>query len=957
VVNDWLNQFWETGTRVAVDGNKPLFLTDERYVWLVASGNVEVFLAASQGMRHHLFSMHEGELLFGIKPTGGVPEMGLLVSGLYGTELLRVEAEAFWERALAAEAAVMVEQWITKFTGALSDHPMPGKCRQLGSEREQAVPKDTALCSREGMRWVKHREGSSLLLGDPGCVLSIQEGYFPLGDRLWIYATTDSVLQCLETAGFLASETAPEDLQTTNRSLLELAVAGVVMAAQAAVRRTQKKKQLDFQFMNKALTNLVNIVERHRRLDFSMAEDSDHLFAACKIVGDLQGINMVKAPQPKDHGRVEEIARASDIRYRRVALRDNWWQSDSGPMLAYLEEGNLPVALVPASNHSYLLINPATKTKIRIDHEIAAGLKPFAVSFFKSLPTSTLSVKDLLKFAVTGCWKNDLRMIIIAGLAGGLLGLITPKVNAVVFDNIIPGGQKGELWQIAMLLFGAAVAMSIFELVRSFAVLRVKSTMDASVQCAIWDRLLSLPASFFKDYTAGELGMRAMSINQIRDVMSDTLVASVLSSIFSVFYFIQMYCYSKQLTVKALFLVLVSMAATISLGLLQVRFQKKLVEAENKLSGLIFQLLSGIGKIRVSGSENRVFFQWVSKFRDQRKLSFTAQNISNWMTVFNEIFPIVASMVIFYLVIQNTSIKLKTGDFIAFNTAMGCFIGSVVKISGAFITVLAIKPLFDSVKPILTTIPEYDEAKQHPGELTGDIEVNRVKFRYNENGPAALDDVSLQVIPGDYIAVVGPSGSGKSTLLRVLLGFEKPESGCVYYDGQDIDKVDIRAVRRQLGVVLQNGQLMSGDILANIIGSHPELTAKDAWEAAKMAGLDEDIRKMPMGMYTMVSEGGGTLSGGQRQRLMIARAIINRPRLIFFDEATSSLDNLTQNIVSESLDKMNATRIVIAHRLSTVKNCDRIYVMDHGQIVEAGSYEELLTKAGLFADLAKRQLA
>lgn len=956
-MSDWLNRLVDIGTWVAVDGNKPLLLTDQNYVWLIESGNVEIFLTGPQGTRHHLFSMEERKLLFGIEPADGAYKMSLLVTGIYGTGLLRVEADAFWERADEAEAAGMVDQWIAKFTAALSDQPLPEKCRRLEPGMEQTVAKDTALLTREKVCWVKHLEGSSLLPGETGRTLTSREGYFPLGSRLWIRPVTDSVLRCATTLEFLASERARVDLESVNHTLLELAAAGVATAGQLALQRWQRKNQLDFRFMNKALYSLAKIIDKHQRLEFGMEENEDQLLAVCKIVGDLQGIRMVKAPRPQDKGRVDAIARQSGIRHRRVALRDQWWQGDSGPMLGYLEADNAPVALVPNSNHSYQLMNPATRTKRKIDREVAATLKPFAISFFKPFPTRVLTMKDLLKFAAAGCWKNDLRMIILAGLAGGLLGLITPKVNAVVFDNIIPGGQKGELWQIAMLLFGAAAATSIFELVRSFAVLRVKSTMDASVQCAVWDRLLTLPASFFKEYTAGELGMRAMSINQIRDVMSDILVASVLSSIFSFFYFVQMYFYSKTLTLRALFLVAVSIGVTVSLGLLQVGYQKKLVDAENKLSGLLFQLLGGIGKIRVSGSENRAFFQWASQFCNRRKISFTAQNIANWLAVFNEIFPIAVSMVIFYLVIKNDTINLKTGDFIAFNTAMGSFIGSLVKISAAFITVLGIKPLFDSVKPILATAPEDDEAKQNPGDLTGEVEVNRVKFRYGATGPAALDDISLRVKPGDYIAVVGPSGSGKSTFLRVLLGFEKPESGCVYYDGQDINKVDIRALRRQLGVVLQNSQLMSGDIFSNIVGSHPELTVKDAWEAAKMAGFDDDIRKMPMGMYTMVGEGAGTLSGGQRQRLMIARAIVNRPRLIYFDEATSSLDNLTQNIVNESLDKMNATRIVIAHRLSTVKNCDRIYVMDNGKIVEQGSYEELMARAGLFADLAKRQLA
>jgi NHLM bacteriocin system ABC transporter ATP-binding protein len=966
VLSDWLERLEKMGTRVGLEGNKTLLLTDESAVWLVASGKVEVFVAAApagkpEGIRHHLFSLQERELLMGIKPTGDATIMSLLVTGLSGAQLLRVTAASFWKEVPAAEAAALLEQWVVKFSIAGPERGLPGNCRQLGAGREQAVPQGATLRSRETVCWIRHQEGSSLLQGETGWVLTPADGYFPLGSRLWLRPVQDARLECLTTAAFLAGEAALKNLQNVNRRLLELAAAGAATAEQLKKQRAQQKKQLDFQAMKHALNNLADIIDRPQRLDFNIEANDHPLFAACKIVGDLQGIIMTFPPQPPGNTqhpvKIEEIAQASGIRYRRVALRGEWWQSDSGPLLGYLEENDTPVALVPASNHRYFLINPAQEAKVSLDRQTAAQLKPFAVCFYKPFPAKPVTIKSLLQFAFAAGWKSDLRMIAAAGLAGGLLGLVTPKVNAVVFDQIIPGGQKGELWQIAMLLCGAAVATAIFQLVRSFAVLRVKSAMDNAVQSAVWDRLLSLPVTFFKDYTAGELGMRAMSINQIRDVLSDTLVASILSSVFSCCYYIQMYYYSKQLALKALLLVTVSVAVTFALGLLQVKYQKKLIEAQNKLSGLLFQLLGGIAKLRISGSENRAFLQWTQQFGRQRKITFTAQNIANWLAVFNEIFPLAAAMALFYLVIKGEQVDLKTGDFIAFNIAMGSLISSMVQISGSFITVLGVRPLFDSVRPILTTAPEDDDAKQDPGELTGELEVDRVSFRYYPTGPLVLDHVSLQVKPGDYIAVVGPSGSGKSTLLRVLLGFEKPESGCVYYDGRDSAKTDLRAIRRQLGVVLQDGQLMPGDILTNIIGSHPGLTVKDAWGAAQMAGLAEEIRKMPMGMYTMVSEGAGTLSGGQRQRLMIARAIVNRPRLIYFDEATSALDNLTQSIVGASLDKLNATRIVIAHRLSTVKNCDRIYVMDQGQIVEQGSYEELMAQAGLFADLAQRQLA
>jgi ATP-binding cassette subfamily C protein len=265
-------------------------------------------------------------------------------------------------------------------------------------------------------------------------------------------------------------------------------------------------------------------------------------------------------------------------------------------------------------------------------------------------------------------------------------------------------------------------------------------------------------------------------------------------------------------------------------------------------------------------------------------------------------------------------------------------------------------PTYERAKPILETLPEVDEMKADPGELTGELEVSHVSFRYREDGPIVLKDVSVQVKPGEFVALVGPSGSGKSTLFRLLLGFEKLEAGAVYYNGRDLVGLDIREVRRQIGVVLQNGKLMAGDIFTNIIGSSL-LTLEDARQAARMAGLEDDLKAMPMGLHTVISEGGGTLSGGQRQRLLIARALVHRPRILFFDEATSALDNRTQAIVSESLDNLQATRIVIAHRLSTIMNADRIYVLQDGRVVQQGTYDELIQAEGVFADLAKRQMA
>jgi ABC-type bacteriocin/lantibiotic exporter with double-glycine peptidase domain len=269
--------------------------------------------------------------------------------------------------------------------------------------------------------------------------------------------------------------------------------------------------------------------------------------------------------------------------------------------------------------------------------------------------------------------------------------------------------------------------------------------------------------------------------------------------------------------------------------------------------------------------------------------------------------------------------------------------------------VLEVVTLWQRSQPILVAEPEVDPEKIDPGKLKGQVVVARVTFRYRADGPLTLDQVSLRADPGEFVAIVGPSGSGKSTLLRLLLGFDSPVDGTIYYDGQDLAGLEITAVRRQLGVVLQNSRMNAGTLFENISGN-ALISMTDAWTAAEMAGLADDIHALPMGMHTFISEGGTNFSGGQRQRLMIARALALKPQLLLFDEATSALDNRTQAIVTDSLDQLGVTRIVIAHRLSTIRSADRIYVIQAGRVMQEGKFEELVEQPGLFSQLAARQL-
>ena len=373
-------------------------------------------------------------------------------------------------------------------------------------------------------------------------------------------------------------------------------------------------------------------------------------------------------------------------------------------------------------------------------------------------------------------------------------------------------------------------------------------------------------------------------------------------------------------------LVLLLSGVTAGLVYLQIRHQRALLDLQGKIASLLFGLINGIAKLRVAGAEARAYARWAERFAEQRRRTLAAQRAANAQTAFNAVYGVLTSLVLFAVVGFASTETMPTGEFLAFSAAFGQFLAAALSLVSAFSSVLAMVPVYERLSPILETVPEVDESKAEPGDLAGEIEFSHVSFRYQDDGPLILDDVSFRAAPGEFIALVGPSGAGKSTCLRLILGFEKPTSGSIYFDGQDLAGLAAQSVRRQIGVVLQTGRPMAGSIFSNITGNS-NLGIDDAWEAARMAGLEEDIKAMPMGMHTVISEGAETFSGGQKQRILIARAIVNRPRIILFDEATSALDNRTQEMVSRSLERLKATRIVIAHRLSTIQNADRIYVV------------------------------
>ena len=688
-------------------------------------------------------------------------------------------------------------------------------------------------------------------------------------------------------------------------------------------------------------------------------DEHDSLSSACRLVGAELGLSLGRGARrgaASSSDPVADVARAAAVRVRRVLLEDRWWKSDSGPLLGRTEGGNRRwVALLPTPSGSYAVCDPVDGARRPVTDAAASALAPLAYTFYRSLPAAALTLRDVLRFGVHGC-RRDLWLVVLLGLAGGALGLVTPVATGALFNSIIPGAERDQLVQITLILLACACATGMFELVRRFALARVDGRMGAALQAAVWDRLLSLPPRFFRPYSAGDLAVRAMGVDAMRQTLSGATVTAALGGVFSLFNFGLLFHYGGALAWWATGLLAVAGGVTLFIGYCQLRLQRRIAPLRARTSGLVLQLLTGISKLRVAAAESYAFAQWARLFGLQRRLQFRSRTVVNWLRVFNAVFPTLSLLVIMAAATAggNAVPAIRTGDYLAFSAAFGACMAAMLSMSTALLEALGVVPIYENARPILEAEPEVHAAGGDPGTLEGSVEVHHVTFHYQPDLPPALQDVSFSVRPGEFAAFVGPSGSGKSTLLRVLLGFEEPDAGSVYFDGQDFSRLDVQAVRSQIGVVLQSGRIMAGDFFTNIVGSTAH-TLDDAWEAARMAGLAEDIEAMPMGMHTVVSEGAGTLSGGQRQRLLIARAIVSKPRIVFFDEATSALDNRTQAVVSESLARLNATRIVIAHRLSTIRNASRLYVMERGRLVESGGYDELIAADGPFAALARRQ--
>ncbi|XHM64662.1 NHLP bacteriocin export ABC transporter permease/ATPase subunit [Streptomyces nigra] len=928
-----LDALGQLGSALDCAGFNRLDLEGPQVLWLVASGAVDLFAvdAEERGHWHHLGRLEAGSLLLG--PVAG-PQHTLVARPLRDCVVHRIGLRELYQPANTQTWSYDEygnPQYVPPQTSPLEYALALGVGRSLSilfqapmaTERAAEVTDDDVFWMQVPPGSVQYgslygAEAAADLLMDPAVWQSMVDQQYRLLTTLdrWI-----------------------EQLERTH----ETRTAAGIKAGEAV--RAQADQTL-----------LASIGKRGGKR--TTAADADAGYAACKIVAEAAGITLSEPAQGGTESDrldpVERVALASRVRTRSIRLEGRWWRDDIGPLVGHRALSGAPVALLWRRG-GYVAVHPATGRETPVEKANAEEFEPRAVMFYRPLPDRPLSPLRLLRFSMRGTG-GDLVRLLLSGLVTVVIGALVPVATGKVLGEFVPKAQAGLIVQVCLAVMISGVVAAAFMLLQNLTILRLEGRIEAILQPALWDRLLRLPTKFFTERSTGELASQAMGISAIRRLLAGVGPVVAQSVTVGAMNLALLFWYSVPMAMAAIGMLVVIAAVFLGLGLWQVRWQRRLVVLSNKLNNQAFQTLRGLPKLRVAAAENYAYAAWAEEFARSRELQQRVGRIKNLTAVLGAVYLPLCTLLMFMLLAGPARGSMSAAAFLTFSTSVTMLLTSVTQLTGAFVSAVSALPLFQEIEPVLRAAPEVRSGSTRPGPLTGAIEARRLSFRYSDDGPLVLDDVSFDIRPGEFVAIVGPSGCGKSTLLRLLIGFDKPVSGSVLYDGQDLSALDQSAVRRQCGVVLQHAQPFTGSILDVICGTEP-YTPEEAMAAAEMAGLADDIRRMPMGLHTIVS-GSGAVSGGQRQRLMIAQALIRRPRILFFDEATSALDNETQRTVIESTRALNATRVVIAHRLSTVLDADRVIVMEDGKVAQQGPPAQLLADTGgRLHELVRRQMA
>jgi NHLM bacteriocin system ABC transporter ATP-binding protein len=944
------------GEVVALDASTPLRLDAGAVGWLVERGRVHLFAVslrdnAPSGIRHPLCDIKTGCLIAALPACA---DQTIIAVGQLDTTIRPLtDGDDCW---LAERRAKLIEQWLTTL-GTSIYGPLPAWPEHLAVADETVeLPADKDLHAPDAPVWLLVRRGRLLIGGRP---VEVGESA-PIVAGLCARAVEGCTVEPSATIGAVARQLDTPGLERFHAILLDAAGQRIAAAEAAALQRMAARRSADRRSSEGALHRLAG-VQRAAAPAPQAASGSDPLAAAFAMVAAHAGIDLSQAPRPEAGARapLRALARANGVGLRTVLLRGDWWRSENGPLLAWRGPDKQPVALTPSRRGAYQLWDPETGGSSPVDQASALEINAQATAIYRPLPSAIRGLAGLLRFASRGIRGDATMIATMAGLAA-FLAMLLPIATGFLLESVAPRAELGQMLAVVGGLALAVLGAGVFDLVKALALLRLEARLESALQPALLLRLLALPVNFFRGFGTGELTNRVLSIRAMRQILASNSLLAVLSGVFALSSLAVIILYSPFLAGLSAGLVLIAAIIVGALAIGELRQERARTALRGQEDNLVIQVIQGIVKLRVAAGENRVFAQWAALFGRQKQYYRRGQYYAGVAEGITEIYPIFALLLLYFAASrllggsETAGRSLELGGFLAINAAFGQLLAATMTLARTMATTLEIVPLFERLRPVIAAEPEARQGKEAP-DLSGRIELRHVSFRYGEGSPLVLDDVSLGIEPGAFVAVVGPSGSGKSTLLRLLLGFETPDRGDILYDGQSIGALDPASLRRQIGVVLQHARVTTGSIFENITSDLP-YTIDDAWAAARLAGFDAEIEAMPMGMHTLLLEGSITLSGGQRQRLVLARALIGRPRIIIFDEATSALDNRTQAVVTESLASLRMTRIVIAHRLSTIARADRIFVLDHGRFAESGSFDELIAADGLFSRLARRQI-
>lgn len=953
------------GERFAGGGNRPISLSDADTLWYVSQGSVDVFAAqlGSDGIPsdfRHMLRAGPGRLLFAAPAEAG--RSALVAKGLPDSELRRIPIGALAQEGLDAEIVRQVNSWVSEISESIvrSVTYRPSIDRSVAPGVGEEVAGGAAISAQQGVVWASSQAGDLLYLGTESLDGSCSAGV-PITAFSWVVQTRAAAVsgasseelhrEGLLLRALLEFNQVAMKADLTNRTLL---LADVSNLQTASARHRQRSEE-------QARLKLHGVLGG----DLSQADEDSLLQRALDRVGRHEGILFRPARQSQRgasrdrESTLEEILNASGIRSRRVVLRGRhrWWLGDSGAMLSSLREDGSPVALIPSSSWRYQMVDPKTGRAAPVTAQRAATLDKVAHFFYRPLADEpTTSVLSLLRLSVNRVW-GDLARLLGAGVLSGLVSLAPAALLGVFASHVLPSRDSRMLALVTLALALAGLTFALLQMVKGTAMMRLEARAAARISAALWDRMLALPSSFFRRFTIGDLGSRAMGFQQLRNHVAGVVGGALLSLVFLLPTFALMFLYDTALGWLGLGMGIISLAVTVRLGLWQLPHHRQLLASSRRLTAVLLQLISGVAKLRSSGAEGSAFAIWATSYRHQKQTEMRLGGLNEHLVAFTSAAPFLAMAGLLAVALPRIEQGLTVGSFLVVYAAFMTFYSAVTQFGLSFSAVAAILPIVEQAEPILTEPRKRVLADSLMLELRGEVSVEHVTFRYTDDGPMILQDVSFHARPGEFVALVGESGSGKSTLLRLTLGLEQPVSGAVYYDGHDLERLNRRAVRDGVGMVVQNASLRPPTVLDNIIGTGGDLSMKDAWRAARLASVDEDILAMPMGMHTITSESSSAFSGGQTQRIMLAAALVRNPSVLLLDEATNWLDNETQSKVMEEIERLSMTRIVSAHRLSTIRRADRIYVVHGGKMVQEGTFDDLMAQAGRFRDMALRQMA